>query len=114
MNRRELIMLLGSVFAAWPLSASGQQVANIPRVGFLRQAGPHAKQFDAFLDGLRTAGYFEGRNILIEPRYADGAYERLAGLAEELVRAKVDIIVVDGPAAAKACKEATAAIPIAA
>jgi putative ABC transport system substrate-binding protein len=105
-------MLLGSVFAGWPLSASGQQVANIPRVGFLRQAGPHARQFDAFLDGLRTAGYFEGQNILIEPRYADGAYERLAGLAEELVRAKVDIIVVDGPAAAKACKESTAAIPI--
>ena len=112
MNRRKFIMLLGSVVAVSPLPAAGQQAASIPRVGFLRQAGPNAKQFDAFRDGLRTAGYIEGQNISIEPRYADGAYERLAGLAEELVRAKVDVIVVDGPAAAKACKAATAAIPV--
>ena len=112
MNRRKFITLLGSVVAGSPLPTAGQQVANIPRVGFLRQAGPNAKQFDAFRDGLRTAGYIEGQTIAIEARYADGAYERLAGLAEELVRAKVDVIVVDGPAAAKACKAATAAIPV--
>jgi putative ABC transport system substrate-binding protein len=81
-------------------------------VGFLRQAGPDAKQFEAFRGGLRAAGYIEGQNVLIEPRYAEGAYERLSGLAAELVRSNVDIIVVDGPAAAKACKDATATIPV--
>jgi putative tryptophan/tyrosine transport system substrate-binding protein len=112
MRRRDFIGLFGGAAAAWPLAGRGQQLSNIPRVGFLRQAGPHPKQFDAFREGLRSAGYIEGQDMLIEPRYADGSYERLPGLAEELIRAKVDIIVVDGPAAAKACKEATAAIPI--
>ena len=81
-------------------------------MGFFRQAGPDDKQFNAFRDGLRAAGYVEGENLLIEQRYAAGAYERLSGLAAELVRSTVDIIVVDGTAAAKACKDATATIPI--
>jgi putative ABC transport system substrate-binding protein len=81
-------------------------------VGFLRQAGPDDKHFDAFRAGLRAAGYVEGRNIVIEQRYAAGAYDHLRQLAMELVHSKVDVIVVDGTAAAKACKETTTTIPV--
>jgi putative ABC transport system substrate-binding protein len=110
MKRREFITLLGGAAAAWPLAARAQQ--KLARIGFLRQAGPHEKQFDAFREGLRAGGYVEGQNILIEQRYAVGAYDRLSELATELVRANVEVIVVDGTAAAKACKGATATIPI--
>jgi putative tryptophan/tyrosine transport system substrate-binding protein len=111
-RRRDLISLLGGAAAAWPVAARAQHPTKVARVGFLRQAGPHDKQFDAFRDGLRAAGYIEGQNIVIEQRYAAGAYERRGGLAMELVRSNVDVIVVDGTAAAKACKDATAAIPV--
>ena len=111
LRRREFLTLLGGAAAAWPL-ATRAQVTMVARIGFLRQAGPHEKQFNAFRDGLRAAGYVEGQNIVIERRYAAGAYERLSGLASELVRANVDVIVVDGTAAAKACKDATPTIPI--
>ncbi len=77
----------------------------------MRQAGPHEKQFEAFGKGLRAANYVEGNNIVSEQRYAAGASDRLHALAMELVRENVDVIVVDGTAAAKACKGATAAIP---
>lgn len=110
MRRREFITLLGGAAAAWPLAAEAQTM--IARIGFLRQAGPHQKQFDAFRDGLRAAGYIEGQNIVIEQRYAAGAYDRLSTLATQLVRSNVDVIVVDGTAAARACKDATATIPI--
>jgi ABC transporter substrate binding protein len=110
-KRRDFITLLGGAAAAWPLAARAQ-VTMVARIGFLRQAGPHEKQFNAFRDGLRAAGYVEGQNIVIEQRYAAGAYERLSGLASELVRANVDVIVVDGTAAAKACKDATPTIPV--
>src|SRR6266702_6327386 len=112
MRRREFVTLIGGAVVAWPLAVRAQQPAKVARVGFLRQAGPHDKQFDAFRDGLRAAGYIEGKNIVIEQRYAAGAYERLSGLAMELVRSNVDVIVVDGTAAAKACKDATATIPV--
>jgi putative ABC transport system substrate-binding protein len=85
---------------------------TVARVGFLRQAGPDDKQFEAFRAGLHAAGYIEGQNVVIEQRYAAGAYDRLRGLAMELVRLNVDVIVVDGTAAAKACKEVTATIPV--
>ena len=111
MRRREFVTLLGGVAASWPLAARAQST-KVPRVGFFRQAGPNDKQLDAFRDGLRAAGYIEGQNIVIEQRYAAGAYERLSGLARELVNSNVDVIVVDGTAAATACKNATATIPI--
>src|SRR6266568_760368 len=112
MRRREFVTLIGGAAVAWPLAVRAQQPAKVARVGFFRQAGPHDKQFNAFRDGLRAAGYVEGKNVLIEQRYAAGVYERLSGLAAELVRSNVDIIVVDGTAAAKACKDATATIPV--
>ena len=69
MRRRQFITLLGGA-AAWPLAARAQQT-KFTRIGFFRQAGPHDKQFDAFRDGLRAAGYIEGQNIVIEQRHAD-------------------------------------------
>jgi putative ABC transport system substrate-binding protein len=111
MRRRTFISLLGGAAAAWPLAARAQSTI-VARVGFLRQAGPDDKHFDAFRGGLRAAGYIEGRNIVIEERYAAGAYDHLRELAMELVRSKVDVIVVDGTAAAKACKDTTITIPV--
>jgi putative tryptophan/tyrosine transport system substrate-binding protein len=111
MRRRDFIKAI-TASTAWPFAAHAQHLEKVARVGFLRQAGPDAKQFDAFRDGLRAAGYIEGQNLLIEQRYAAGAYERLGGLAAELIRSNVDVIVVDGTAAAKGCKDATTAIPV--
>jgi hypothetical protein len=110
-SRREFVMLLGGAAAAGPLAAQAQST-TVARVGFLRQEGPDDKQFEAFRGGLHAAGYIEGQNLVIEQRYAAGAYDRLRGLAMELVRSNVDVIVVDGTAAAKACKEATATTPV--
>jgi ABC-type uncharacterized transport system substrate-binding protein len=112
LKRREFITLLGGAAVAWPLAASGQQPAKVARIGFLRYASPHEKQFNAFRDGLRALGYVEGRNILIEQRYAAGVVDRLGPLAAELARLNVDVIVVDGSASAKAAKAATTAIPV--
>ena len=112
LKRREFITLLGGAAAGWPVAVPAQQAANITRIGFMRAAGPNEKDFNAFRSGLRTLGYVEGRNIVIEQRYAAGAYDRLVELIAELVRLKMDVIVVDGPPAAKAAKAATADIPI--
>ena len=98
--------------AAWPLAARAQQPAKVARIGFLRAAGPNEKDFNAFRNGLRALGYVEGQNIVIEQRYAAGAYDRVGELAADLVRLNMDVIVVDGPAAAKPAKAATADIPI--
>ncbi len=111
-NRRDFITLLGGA-AAWPLAARGQQQpANLARIGFLRAAGPNDKDFNAFRNGLRALGYVEGQNVVIEQRYAAGSYDRVGELAAELVRLNMDVIVVDGPAAAKPAKAVTADIPI--
>jgi putative ABC transport system substrate-binding protein len=112
LKRREFIALLGGA-AAWPLAARAQeQPANLARIGFLRAAGPNDKDFTAFRNGLRALGYVEGQNLVIEQRYAAGSYDRVGELAAELVRLNMDVIVVDGPAAAQPAKAVTADIPI--
>jgi putative ABC transport system substrate-binding protein len=104
-SRREFITLLGGAAAAWPLAALGQQQpAKLARTGLLRAAGADNKDFTAFRIGLRALG------IVIEQRYGAGSYDRVGELAAELVRLNVDVIVVDGPAAAKPAKAATADI----
>ena len=91
-----------------------QQSDKAPRIGFLTSFSPDDVPLwrDGFLKGLRELGYTEGRTILIEYRYADGRPERLAALADELVRLKVDIIVTETTPAALAAQRATSAIPI--
>jgi putative tryptophan/tyrosine transport system substrate-binding protein len=110
-KRREFITLLGGA-AAWPLATRAQQTGKVARIGFLRYASPHQKHFNGFREGLRANGYIEGQNIVIEQRYADGAFDRIGELAAELVRLNLDVIVVDGSATAKVVKAATSTIPV--
>ena len=92
--------------------AEAQQ--KLPRIGFLFGFSPavNADRIDAFRRGMRELGYSEGKNILIEYRYAEGNRERLHELAAELVHQKVDLIVSGGPAVTRPAKETTRTIPI--
>ena len=95
-------------------AAQAQQPAKIPRIGFLVAVSPSAAaaRTEAYRQGLRELGYLEGKNIIIDYRYAEGNLDRLPALAAELVRLKVDIIVTAGGQATRAAKQATPTIPI--
>ena len=93
-------------------SAEAQQPGNIPRVSFLTQAPPAAPLIEAFRQGVREHGYVEGKTIVIEYRDAEGKPDRLPSLAYDLVRLKVNAIVVAGGEATLAAKNATTVIPI--
>ena len=114
MERRAFVT--GSlVLLAAPLAAEGQQAGKVYRIGYLGHALPNtAGAFhEAFRQGLRERGWVEGRNVVIEWRFAEGKTERFPDLAAELVRLKVDLIVtVAGGPAAQAAKRATTTIPI--
>jgi putative ABC transport system substrate-binding protein len=111
MRRREFIVLAGGA-AAWPLVARAQQ-SRIPTVGVLVLGIPDAAPFlKALHEGLRGRNYFDGRNIRLEIRNAEGQQPLLVEMAAELVRSKVDIIVVFQTPAALAAKHATSEIPI--
>ena len=94
-------------------SAQAQQPKKVPRLGYL-SVGPASDpaRGEAFREGLRELGYLEGKNIVIEWRYAEGKRDRLPALMVELVRLKVDVIVTSNSAATRAAKEATVTIPI--
>jgi putative tryptophan/tyrosine transport system substrate-binding protein len=105
-------ILVVVVLLAVAVIAEAQQQTKVPRIGFLAAIGSTTERKDAFRQGLRELGYAEGKNIVIEWRFAEGKRERLAELAAELVRLKVDIIVTAGPTTTSAVKEATVTIPI--
>ena len=94
--------------------AEAQQATKIPRIGFLSSLSPAtvSARMDAFRQGLRELGYVEGKNMVIEYRWAEGTIDRLPDLAAELVRLKVDVIVTGGPAVNPSAKNATSTIPI--
>jgi putative ABC transport system substrate-binding protein len=113
-GRREFMTLLGGVAAAWSLAASAQQPGKLPTIGFLGASTPsvESQRLSAFVQRLRELGWFQGRNIAIEDRWAEGRTERYAAIAAELVRLKVDVIVTAGTLPALAAKQATAVIPV--
>jgi putative tryptophan/tyrosine transport system substrate-binding protein len=111
MRRREFIAVLVSA-VAWPLAARAQQ-STLPVIGFLNSASAvgYATNVAAFHQGLKEAGYVQGQNVAVEYRWADGQYDQLPAMADELVRRQVAVIVCNTPAVL-AVKAATAAIPI--
>jgi putative tryptophan/tyrosine transport system substrate-binding protein len=114
MRRREFIAGLGGAAALWPLVVSAQQ-ATVPVLGFLNAGEPteRAPLATAVHQGLKEAGFVEGQNLVIEYRWAEGRYERLPALAEDLVRHGVAVIVATGgPGPAVAAKAVTSTIPI--
>jgi putative ABC transport system substrate-binding protein len=110
-NRRDFITLIGGATTAWPLAARAQQ--PMPVVGFIRStpSASFTHLLDAFRQGLKEAGFVEGQNVTIEQRWGDNHADRLRGLAADLVRRQVDVIVGNEPAV-QAARAATTAIPI--
>src|SRR5262245_54892088 len=109
-----LSLVVAVAISAGPLAALAQQQAPVV-IGFLssRSSGESATAVEAFRQGLKTAGYVEGQNVVIEFRWADGQYDRLPGMASDLVRRQVVLIIAaGGDRPALAAKAATSTIPI--
>jgi putative ABC transport system substrate-binding protein len=113
MKRRDFTITLGGI-AAWPLAARAQQPIKRARIGFLHTGSPLNPDpyMEGFLARVRDLGHVEGKNIVIEVRYAKGNYERLTELAAELVRLDVDVLVTYAIPGVFAAKQATTTIPI--
>src|SRR5262249_45307722 len=107
-------LALGSILLALGLPAKAQQPTKVARIGYLSPGDPVGRGYrtEAFRQGLKALGYIEGKNILIEYRYAWAKLDRLHELARELVRLEVDIIFAGGMPATEAAKNATQTIPI--
>ena len=115
MRRRDFIKAIVGAIIARPFAAHSQQRA-IPVIGFLHGGSadpkPNGPLVEPFREGLAQSGYIEGRNLVIEFRWAEGHYDRLAGLAADLVHREVAVIAAFSPPAVQAAKAAAATIPI--
>ena len=112
MKRKITVLTLCAVLFALCFFAEAQQAKKIPRVGILFIGGRDQPHLEAFKQGLREHGYTEGKNIVLDYRYAEGKVDRLPSLAAELVQLKVDVIVTTSGNSARAATEATKTIPI--
>ena len=115
MRRREFITLLGGVTVVWPIAARAQHTGKLPRIGYLSDEPPNPNVFhsrDYISARLHQLGYDDGRNIIVDYRYADGKAELLPSLATDLVAIPVDLIVAIGTPASRAALAATKTIPI--
>ena len=113
MHRRAFLSALSGSLLAAPLATEAQKAASPRRIGFLLVGlSPESKEAQHFRQGLRDAGYSEGRTVVIEWRSAKGEYDRVPGLVADFVQSKVDVIVVDSTVAAQVAKRSTSTIPI--
>ena len=114
LKRREFITLLGGAAVVWPLAARAQQAGKVYHIGFLANDPTIPKQPAglAFLDGLRENGFVEGKNVIIERRFAEGRVDQYAPLVAELMRLGVNVIVTSANDATLAAKQANTKIPI--
>jgi ABC-type uncharacterized transport system substrate-binding protein len=115
MRRREFIAAIAAISAAWPLPVRAQRGAQkLWRIGHLIGGTPAgtSRVSVGLIEGLRDLGYIEGRDYVVEYRYAEGRYDRFPDLAAELVRLNVDVVVLGTPAAIPAMRKATSTIPI--
>ena len=112
MNRKMIVATLVIFFLHHLTSSHAQKKAAIPRIGLINAGAPGDPQSQAFLEGLREFGYIDGKNILIESRYANGKVHRLPEFAHELVKMKVDAIYTSNTRSMLAVKKLTKTIPI--
>jgi putative tryptophan/tyrosine transport system substrate-binding protein len=114
MRRRDFIKAIAGSSVAWPLAARAQQPGKIYRIGFLANdpAIPAQSAGQAFLDGLRESGFIEGKNVIIDRRFAEGRLDRYAHLIAELVQLAPDVIVTSSNEATRAAQQAVTTIPI--
>jgi putative ABC transport system substrate-binding protein len=111
-TRRKFLFALGAGALAAPRPSFAQNQPKVWQIGFLAADSASTGLYDSFRRGMRDLGYVEGKTCVIQPRFADGKYERLPSLAEELVRSKVDVIVAVTTLSVQAAKKATTSIPI--
>ena len=114
MRRREFIRLVGGAVAAWPIAASAQPTHLVPKVGWLKIQGPKhtPDQLQAFREGMRALGMIEGRDFVLEERYAEGHEARLPSLAAELVSSGVSIILATSQPSIAAAWRVTKSVPV--
>src|SRR5215813_5755582 len=114
MNTRMIVCLVAATLLSTASFVGAQQPKKVPRIGFLGGASSssYAVRIGAFRQGLNELGYTEGKNIVIEYRYAEGKLDRLPALAKELVGLKPDVIVAAPTPSVLAAKKASATIPI--
>jgi putative ABC transport system substrate-binding protein len=113
MRRRDFLSVLSGAVVVWPFAGRAQQL-TMPVIGFLNSGspGPYRHLVAGFQQGLKESGYVEGENVVIEYRWAEGQYDRLSGMAAELIRRRVNVIAAMTTPAALAAEAAATTIPI--
>ena len=110
--KKKVRIAVSALFLLAPFRVEAQQPPKVPRIGIVFIGGRDQPHLASFKQGLRERGYIEGKNIYLEYRYAEGHYDRLPGLAADLVRDKVDVIVTTSSISARAARQATRTSPI--